>query len=89
MVGTSSTEPAYVLEFLIDAVASDQGRIRPSGTIMLSPSQVGCETSVSLEANPTSILIGSSSSLTATYQWANTVVLKDSNGNTVDSQLGP
>jgi len=88
MVGTSSTEPAYVLEFLIDAVASDQGRIRPSGTIMLSPSQVGCETSISLEANPTSILIGSSSSLTATYQWANTVVLKDSNGNTVDTRSG-
>lgn len=88
MVGTASTEPAYVLEFQIDAVASDQGRIRPSGTIMLSPSQVGCETSVSLEANPTSILIGGSSSLTATYQWANTVILKDSNGNTVDTRSG-
>ncbi len=86
MVGTSSTEPAYILEFQIDAIASDQGRIRPSGTIMLSPSQVGCETSVSLEANPTSIPIGGSSSLTATYQWANTVVLKDSTGNIVDTR---
>jgi hypothetical protein len=88
MVGTSSTEPAYVLEFQIDAIASDQGRLRPSGTIMLSPAQVGCETSVSLEANPTSIPTGGSSSLTATYQWANTVSLKDSNGNTIDTRSG-
>src|SRR5437764_8287850 len=88
MVGSSSAEAAYILEFQVDAIAGDQGRLRTSGTIMLSPSRVGCETLVSLDANPTSILIGSSSTLTVTYQAANTIVLKDSNGNTIDSRSG-
>jgi Tfp pilus assembly protein PilX len=88
MVGTSLPEPAYVLEFQIDAIASDQGRIRPSGTIMLSPARMGCETLVSLTANPTLIMGDGSSTLTATYQGADTVVLKDSNGNIVDTRTG-
>src|SRR3989442_281654 len=88
MVGYSSDESAYILEFQIDAIVGDHGRIRTSGTIMLSPSRVACETLVSLDANPPSILIGSSSTLTVTYQAANTIVLKDSNGNTVDTRTG-
>jgi hypothetical protein len=87
LVGSSSIEPAYVLEYQIDAAVGEQGnargRVRPSGTIMLGPAQPGCTTTVSLTANPTEVSIGSTSTLTVTYTNASHVWLVDQNGTTI------
>lgn len=80
----NNSEPAYLLEYQIDAAAGLQGnargRVRPSGMIMLGPAQPGCNTSVSLSANPTDIPLGSSSTLTVTYTNASHVWLTDQTG---------
>ena len=88
LVGASAnSEPAYILEYLIDSAVGLQGnargRVRPSGTIMLGPGQPGCNTTVSLSANPTTIALGSSSTLTITYTNANHVWITDQTGATV------
>jgi len=84
---TANSEPAYILEYQIDSAVGQQGnargRVRPSGTIMLGPAQPGCNTSVSLSANPTNIAIGSSSTLTITYSNAQRVWITDQTGVTV------
>jgi len=82
--GPSNAEPAYLLEYQIDSAVGEQGnargRVRPSGTIMLGPAQPGCNTIVSLSANPTDIVVGSSSTLTVTYTNASHVWLTDQTG---------
>src|SRR5215217_4983622 len=88
LVGAAAnSEPAYILEYQIDSAVGEQGnargRVRPSGTIMLGPAQPGCNTNVSLSANPTNIAVGSSSTLTVTYTNANHVWITDQTGATV------
>lgn len=84
LIGTGNNEPAYVLQYMVDSAVGEQGnargRVRPSGTIMLGPSQPACNTTVSLTANPTSVTLGNSSTLTVTYTNANHVWLTDQNG---------
>jgi hypothetical protein len=79
-----NSEPAYLLEYQIDAAVGQQGnargRVRPSGKIMLGPAQQGCNTTVSLTAAPTDIALGSSSTLTITYTNASRVWLTDQTG---------
>jgi len=87
-VGASAnSEPAYLLLYQIDSAVGEQGnargRVRPSGTIMLGPAQPGCNTIVSLSANPTNVALGSSSTLTITYSGANHVWITDQTGATV------
>src|SRR5215216_2758210 len=85
--GPANSEPAYLLEYQIDSAVGEQGnargRVRPSGTIMLGPSQPGCNTTASLSANPTDIALGSSSTLTITYTNASHVWLTDQTGGIV------
>ena len=81
-VGASAnSEPAYILEYQIDSAVGEQGnargRVRPSGTIMLGPAQPGCNTNISLSANPVNIALGSSATLTITYTNANHVWITD------------
>lgn len=88
LVGAAAnSEPAYILEYQIDSAVGEQGnargRVRPSGTIMLGPAQPGCNTNVSISANPTNIAVGSSSTLTVTYANANHVWITDQTGATV------
>jgi hypothetical protein len=88
LVGVAAnSEPAYILEYQIDSAVGEQGnargRVRPSGTIMLGPAQPGCNTNVSLSANPTNIALGSSSTLTVNYTNANHVWITDQAGATV------
>src|SRR6185369_2202605 len=88
LVGAAAnSEPAYILEYQIDSAVGEQGnargRVRPSGTVMLGPAQPGCNTNVSLSANPTNIALGSSSTLTVTYTYANHVWITDQTGATV------
>jgi hypothetical protein len=82
--GPVDSEPAYLLEYQIDSAVGEQGnsrgRVRPSGTIMLGPAQPGCNTQVSLSANPTDIALGNSSTLTVTYTNASHVWLTDQTG---------
>ena len=82
--GSSNAEPAYLLEYQIDSAVGEQGnargRVRPSGKIMLGPAQPGCNTTVSLSANPTDIAVGGSSNLTVTYTNASHVWLTDQTG---------
>lgn len=87
MAGSFPTnEPAYVLEFYIDATAGENGHVRPSGTVMLSPAVIGCNTSVILDTSPSTILQGASSQLVLTYTNANRILVTDSSGNTVADQ---
>ncbi len=83
----ANSEPAYILEYQIDSAVGEQGnargRVRPSGTIMLGPAQPGCNTNVSLSANPSTIAVGSASTLTVTYTNANHVWITDQTGATV------
>lgn len=79
-------ESAYVMRYVIDAVAGSNGRVRPSGLIVLSPANFGCSTSVQMSANPGTITIGQSVTLTITYQSANNISVTDSLGNTVYNQ---
>ena len=88
LVGAAAnSEPAYILEYQIDSAVGEQGnargRVRPSGTVMLGPAQPGCNTNVSLSANPTNIAVGSSSTLTVTYTNANHIWITDQTGATV------
>lgn len=88
LVGAAAnSEPAYILEYQIDSAVGEQGnargRVRPSGTVMLGPAQPGCNTNVSLSANPTNIVVGSSSTLTVTYTNANHIWITDQTGGTV------
>src|SRR5215831_861236 len=87
LVGIGGSEPAYVLQYMIDAAVGEmgnaRGRVRPSGTIMLGPAQPACNTTVNLAANPASISLGSSTTLTATYTNANRVWIIDQMGNVV------
>jgi hypothetical protein len=88
LVGAAAnSEPAYILEYQIDSAVGEQGngrgRVRPSGTIMLGPAQPGCNTNVSLSANPSNIPLGSSSTLTVTYSYASHVWITDQTGATV------
>src|SRR6185369_15249923 len=87
VAASANSEPAYILEYQIDSAVGEQGnargRVRPSGTIMLGPAQPGCNTTVSLSANPTNIALGSSSNLTITYTNANHVWITDQTGGIV------
>ena len=88
VVGASAnSEPAYILEYQIDSAVGEQGnargRVRPSGTIMLGPAQPGCNTTVSLSANPTNIALGSSATLTLTYVNSSHVWITDQSGAVV------
>ena len=87
LMGVGNSEPAYVLQYMIDAAVGQQGnargRVRPSGTIMLGPSQPSCNTTVALAANPPTIALGASSVLTVTYTNANHVWLVDQTGTVV------
>jgi hypothetical protein len=88
LVGAAAnSEPAYILEYQIDSAVGEQGnargRVRPSGTVMLGPAQPGCNTNVSLSANPTNVAVGSSSTLTVTYTNANHVWITNQTGGTV------
>src|SRR5215216_6910035 len=87
VAASANSEPAYILEYQIDSAVGEQGnargRVRPSGTIMLGPAQPGCNTNVSISANPTNIAVGSSSTLTVTYANANHVWITDQTGATV------
>lgn len=87
LVGVGNSEPAYILQYVIDASVGTQGnargRVRPSGTIMLGPSQPSCNTTVALAANPSTIPLGGSSTLTVTYTNANRVWLVDQTGAVV------
>ena len=82
--GAADSEPAYILEYQIDSAVGTQGnargRVRPSGSIMLGPAQPGCNTNVSLSANPNNIAVGSSSALTITYTNSNRVWITDQTG---------
>src|SRR6266851_8635661 len=64
LVGVGNSEPAYVLQYMIDAAVGEngnaRGRVRPSGTILLGPSQPACNTTVALAANPNTVSLGSS-----------------------------
>lgn len=85
--GAANSEPAYILEYQIDSAVGTQGnargRVRPSGSIMLGPAQPGCNTNVSLSANPNNIALGSSSTLTITYTHANHIWITDQTGTIV------
>src|SRR5215216_4024050 len=87
VAASANSEPAYILEYQIDSAVGEQGnargRVRPSGTLMLGPAQPGCNTTVSLSANPTNIAVGSSSTLTVTYTNANHVWITDQTGGIV------
>ncbi|HJP92906.1 MAG TPA: hypothetical protein VJ875_13190 [Pyrinomonadaceae bacterium] len=88
LVGAAAnSEPAYILEYQIDSAVGEQGnargRVRPSGTIMLGPAQPGCNTNVSLSANLSNIPLGSSSTLTVNYSYANHVWITDQTGATI------
>jgi hypothetical protein len=81
-----TNEPAYVLEFYIDAAAGENGHVRPSGTLMLGPAVIGCNTTVTLDTSPSTIIQGSSSSLIVTYSNANRIVVTDAAGSTIADQ---
>ena len=87
LIGIGTGEPAYVLQYMIDAAVGVQGnargRVRPSGTIMLGPAQPACTTTVALAASPTSINLGNSTTLTVTYTNANHVWIIDQTGAVV------
>src|SRR5690242_14505384 len=87
VAASANSEPAYILEYQIDSAVGEQGnargRVRPSGALMLGPAQPGCNTTVSLSANPTNIVVGSSSTLTVTYTNANHIWITDQTGNTI------
>src|SRR5712692_2654130 len=87
LVGVGNTEPAYVLQYMIDAAVGDngnaRGRVRPSGTILLGPSQPACNTTVALTATPNTINLGSSTALTVTYTNATHVWITDQTGAVV------
>jgi plastocyanin len=84
LIGIGNSEPAYVLQYMVDAAVGEtgnaRGRVRPSGTIMLGPSQPTCNTTVSLTASPTTINLGNSTTLTITYTNANHVWIVDQTG---------
>ena len=87
LVGVGNSEPAYVLQYMIDAAVGDngnaRGRVRPSGTILLGPSQPSCNTTVALAANPNTVSLGSSTTLAVTYTNANHVWITDQTGAVV------
>lgn len=93
LVGVGGSEPAYVLQYMIDAAVGDngnaRGRVRPSGTILLGPSQPGCNTTVALTANPSTINLGSSTTLTVTYTNANHIWITDQTGALVPGTDAP
>lgn len=81
-----NNEPAYVLEFSIDAAAGENGHVRPSGTLMLGPAVIGCATAVSLEVSPSTVVQGTPASLIVTYSNASRITVTDSSGATVADQ---
>jgi hypothetical protein len=93
LVGVGNSEPAYVLQYMIDAAVGDngnaRGRVRPSGTILLGPSQPACNTTASLTANPNTISLGSSTTLTVTYTNANHIWITDQTGALVPGTDAP
>jgi len=93
LVGVGGSEPAYVLQYMIDAAVGDngnaRGRVRPSGTILLGPSQPACNTTVALTASPNTINLGSSTTLTVTYTNANHVWITDQTGAVVPGTDAP
>src|SRR5262249_30903155 len=87
LTGIGSSEPAYILQYVVDAAVGDPGnvrrRVRPSGTILLGPAQPACNTTAALSANPSTIALGQSSTLTATYTNASHVWITDQTGAAV------
>ena len=85
--GNAFAEPGYALEFYIDAAAGENGRVRPSGLVMLGPAVQGCNTSVSLNTSPSTITQGQTASLVVTYENATRIVVTESGGAVVADQV--
>jgi hypothetical protein len=76
---TGGSEDSYVLSYIIDGKA-DQYRTRPRGEILLGPNTLQCGTSVSADAQPPSIVRGTTSSINVTYSRAKQLRLTNSAG---------
>lgn len=81
--GNAFAEGAYALEFYIDAAAGENGRVRPSGLLMLGPAVQGCNTTVTLDTSPSTVTQGQSASLVIAYENATRIVVRDSAGAVV------
>lgn len=87
LAGSSAyAEPGYALEFYIDAAAGENGRVRPSGLVMLGPAIQGCNTAVTLDTSPSTITQGQSASLVVTYENATRVTVSEVGGAAVYDQ---
>jgi alpha-D-ribose 1-methylphosphonate 5-triphosphate synthase subunit PhnH len=80
-----SDEPAYVLRYKIDGRAG-HNRVRPFGDVTLGPVAYGCGTGIEMTAEPSSVVRGSGTTLTVTYNNANRIVITKSTGETLLDQ---
>lgn len=85
--GNAFAEGAYALEFYIDAAAGENGRVRPSGLVMLGPAVQGCNTTVTLNTSPSTITQGQTASLVVTYENATRIVVSESGGAVIANQV--
>src|SRR5215213_5260822 len=85
--GNAFAEGAYALEFYIDAAAGEQGRVRPSGLVMLGPAVQGCNTTVTLNTSPSTITQGQTATLVVTYENATRIVVSESGGAVIANQV--
>jgi hypothetical protein len=85
--GNAFAEGAYALEFYIDAAAGENGRVRPSGLVMLGPAVQGCNTTVTLDTSPSTITQGQTASLVVTYENATRIVVSESGGTVIANQV--
>lgn len=85
--GNAFAEPGYALEFYIDAAAGENGRVRPSGLVMLGPAVQGCNTTVTLNTSPSTITQGQTALLVVTYENAIRIVVSESGGAVVANQV--
>lgn len=83
---SGGVEPSYALTYTIDARGGDFYRVRPTGEIVLGPNDTTCGTSVSLSANPTTVVRGNSTTLTAIYGRAKRLRVRNSAGTVVFDQ---
>ncbi len=79
-------ETSYALEFLIDSQAGENGRVRPSGIVLLGPAIQGCNTSAVLAISPDTVQRGNSASLVVTYENASRVIVRDQSGAVIADQ---
>jgi len=79
-------EPAYVMQFVVDARGGEFYRVRPSGLLVLGPNDTTCGTAVQFDAAPTSVVSGNSTALTAQYGRAKRLRVRNSAGTVIFDQ---